>query len=204
MPTYNKKGEVKGQDYFARIGMFADFKTIMTGFDYAFQKGGSGKLGSFLNSSDYYNWGAGYLKGYLTMVNDLLLGATARGPYTEFENEVALQTMANDTLYLPDYINVRFNPITGKEEAQDEDDEALAEAYPFPVKMVSSDVLNDMILHAPKPFKYMVYVKTNAEKFINVYSSGSESLIYSEHVKLSFNFRNKDLKKLAKRVRKSS
>lgn len=203
MPDITKKGKVNEQ-FFARIQIYPDNKTLYTAINNQSKKKSdfSNIMISFLyNDAIIYNWGPGYLKGYLKLINDRLLADDERGPFSEMENETALTKLKTDTLYVPDYVRIKFNMFTGAENEDDGDvDEEIKKAYPFPVKFVSSGELNNLILNGEEPIKYLIYTKSSTDKFINVFDSKNNELIYARYVKISYNFKNKDLGKLAKAV----
>lgn len=203
MPETNKKGKVS-QSYFARILIYPDNETFFTAMRNSGRKNDdfSSRLLSFVyNDAVIYNWSAGLLKGYLKKVNDCLQQHEERGPFSEEEDKKALSSLKNDTLYVPDYVQIRYNMFTGAEKADEEGgDEDMKKAYPYPVKMVSKAQLDALLLDKSRPVKYLVYVKSSTDKFINVYDSGTGKLLYARYVKISYNFRNKDLSKLAKLI----
>ncbi|MFT4062995.1 MAG: hypothetical protein QM642_11645 [Edaphocola sp.] len=46
----------------------------------------------------------------------------------------------------------------------------------------------------------MVYTQSSTDKYINVYESGTGKMLYAEYVKISYNFKYKDLARLAKSI----
>ncbi len=203
MPEFDKEGKVKDQEFFARIGMFADIETLLNAFELAFSRKESGRLLPYLNSREYHNWGAGFLKGYLRVINDKLENGATISPYTSLENNEALTSLRNDTLYIPEYVMLHFSPIRRKEKQREADEVLNNKTYPYPAKVISSAVLDQMILESPNPLKYLVYLRSNTEKFVSLYSSDEQSLVYADFVKLSFNFQDKDLEKLSKTLKKA-
>lgn len=202
MPEIKKKGKMD-QKYFARVQIYPDNKTIFTAYNNKNRKQSdfSATMLSFIyNEANIYSWGPGYIKGYLKLVNDRLLENDVRGPFSEMEDNKALASLKSDTLYIPDYVKVKFNMFTGSEKEDDGADENLRDAYPFPVKFISPGELNNLILNGEKPVKYLVYIKSSTDKYINVYDSKDNRLIYAQYTPASYNFKNKDLKKLARAI----
>jgi len=202
MPEVKKNGKVN-QTYFARVQVYPDNKTIFTVYQSKYQKRSdfSANILSFIyNDALLYSWGPGYLKGYLKMVNDRLQEKEERGPFTELVDKPALASLKADTLYIPDYVKVKFNMFTGSEKEDEEADDNLKDAYPFPVRYISDGELNDKILNGEQPVKYLVYIKSSTDKFVNIYDSKTNKLIYAQYTAASYNFKNKDLKKLAKAI----
>jgi hypothetical protein len=202
MPEPKKNGKMD-QKYFARVQIYPDNKTIYAAYSNKFKKQSdfSSTMLSFIyNEANIYSWGPGYIKGYLQLVNDRLSADDERGPFTEVEDNKALASLKTDTLYVPDYVKVKFNMMTGSEKEDDGADEDMKEAYPYPVKFLSAGELNNLILNGDKPIKYLVYIKSSTDKFINIYDSKNNKLIYAQYVPVSYNFKNKDLKKLARAI----
>lgn len=201
LPQVKKNGNINKQ-YFARILIYPDNETFFTAMNNINKRKDdfNAKMISFIyNDAVIYNWSAGLLKGYLKKVNEHLANNDERGPFSEETNKQALSQLKNDTLYVPDYVHTKFNMFTGAEkEAEDAGDDEIKKAYPYPVKMVTKPQLDKMILDKNKPIKYLVYVKSSTDKYINVYDSGTGDLLYARYVKLSYNFKNKDLGRLAK------
>jgi hypothetical protein len=54
-------------------------------------------------------------------------------------------------------------------------------------------------VNSTQPIKYLVYTRSSTDKFINVFESNGK-LLYARYVKISYNFKNKDLSKLAKTI----
>ncbi len=198
------KGSKSKQDYFARIIIYPDNQTFFTAMrninrrksDY------SAKMLSFIyNDAVLYNWGAGLLKGYLKKVNDHLSAKDERGPFSEETDKQSLSNLGSDTLYVPDYVFIKFNMFSGGEKKdEDVEEEDLKKAYPHPVRIVSGAELHDLILNSPRKINYLVYIKSSTDKYINVYSSDGR-MLYANYTPLSYNFKNKDLAKIAKFAR---
>jgi hypothetical protein len=203
LPDVKKSGRVN-QRFFSRIWLYPNNETFYTAMKSSGlrNKDFSGRMLSFLyHDAQLYNWGAGFLKGYLKTVNDRLLTGNERGPFSEETDKTALSTLKRDTLYVPDYVYIRFNPLTGAEtQKDDEADEDLKQAYSFPVKIVSAATLNEMILTEGKAVKYLLYTKSSTDKFINVFDGDTGSLLYARYVKISYNFKNKDLSRLQRTI----
>ncbi len=197
------KGGKGRHSYFARIMIYPDNQTFFTAMRNVNRRKDdfSSRMLSFVyNDAVLYNWGPGFLKGYLRKVNDQLLAKDERGPYSEEADKPALARLKTDTLYIPDYVFIKFNMFVGSEKKDEEADESdLGKTYPFPVKIVPAEELNKMILTAQTPFLYLTYTKSSTDKYINVYSSEG-NLLYARYTALSYNFKYKDLGKLAKLI----
>ena len=111
------------------------------------------------------------LQGYLKTVNDGLLNDDTKGPYTYMADDDALARLKTDTLYVPDYVNVTYNPFIGMDKAPKEeaDEDDVKGRYPYPIKYVSTSQLDDLVANHDGPVFYLVYVRSSTDKFVSVY-----------------------------------
>jgi hypothetical protein len=149
----------------------------------------------------YDNWGPGQIKGYLRCINDYLLQGKRRGIFDGMEDK-RLKALSKDTLFLPDYVKDLMNPFTGEMQTKDDEDAAseTAKAYPFAFRYVSGDELEQRIKTATKPVYHLIYVRSSSGKYVSVAEGMSGTLLYSEYVNSSYNFKMKDLRRLASRL----
>ncbi|MBX9450238.1 MAG: hypothetical protein KL787_11205 [Taibaiella sp.] len=188
----------------ARIFLFGDVDAYMNSvvFSYQGKKNFSTSLTQYMyNDALLYNWQPGILAGYLKEINDYMISGETKQVYDELKEKAPLKSLAKDTLYIPDYVNIQLNIFTGAEDEKEHKDEELTEAYKYPVRFVSQEELNKMILDQSRSIKYLVYAKCSTTKWISIYDSGTGQLLYSEHYSMAYNFRKKDLKKIAKLIR---
>ncbi len=206
MLQFNRKGEVKkGFDYFSRTVMYPTGRTLrMTTSDFgsytSTKKSRQEGMGKLYAEGDFYDWGPGFLMGKLDFINKRLVAGETAGNFSEVEEKPLLPPLAKDTLFVPEYVNIVAHPVTGEESQQERDESTLKEDYPYPLRLISSEELNARILSGT-PTTYLLYTKSSGDKFINVYQS-EQGRIYSEYTPISFGFKLKDLKKLAKAIRK--
>jgi hypothetical protein len=200
---YNKSGEAsKHPDYYSRIMIYPENAIMMQAMRAKDSKELTSKMNAVLyKSGTIYNWSPYMLKGYLKVINDKLLAGETRGPFNEEDNDDALKALQKDTLYVPDYVSLKFSALTGAEHTDEEADEELQKSYPYPVKVVSKEEINKIISTSSRPIHYLVFIKSSSDKYVNVYESGSGKLLYARYSPLSYNFKNKDLSKLAKNIR---
>jgi len=203
LPDMKKNGNVK-QDFLARISIFANpdaFSTAMKGLGFTNKKFSS-KMTSFLyKEAELYNWNPGFLMGYLKTVNDRLTENNERGPFSEETDKTAMSKLKNDTLYIPDYVYIRYKMFSGSESVKDDQDETdIKKIYPYPFRILPAAELNQLILEEGKSIKYLTYVKSSTDKFLNIFDSKTGKLIFARYVKLSYNFKNKDLARVEKAI----
>lgn len=199
-----KNGELKGQDLFARIALHCDFNTyaesnnLFTTFG---KRKANDKFMKFMyNEAVFYNWSPGILMGNLHVVNQALSEGKTRGIFSPIKNKEALLPLVKDTLFVPNYVNIHFNMFNGNEKMDEEkESNSSKNNYPFVVQYLETKELSDKILNSSKKFYYLVYVKSSTDKFVSVYTSDGIE-IYSDYTPISYNFKSKDLKAIAKMI----
>lgn len=204
LPRVKKNGKIN-RELLARITLYPDFDAVKEGSQtYGILDGKEkrSKKGNYLyNEAHFYNWNAGFLMGYLKVVNDGLTSEVERGPYSEMTDKAAMSKLKTDTLYIPDYIYTKFNMFTGAETAKDDqDDSDIKSNYPYPFKVLPAAELSDLILNSKKPIKYLTYTKSSTDKFLNIFDSETGKMIFARYVKVSYNFKNKDLRRVEKAI----
>ena len=210
IPEYNKRGEQKGRTILAGFILSPDMESVMdlsaprSTFEgrKARERREEQEASTLNRTAAYSNWGPGQIRGYLKAINDNLSAHERHGMFEELSDDQRLRALKNDTLYLPSYLNVKLNPFTGSERAKNDGDadEDVNKVYPYPHRYVSKEELENMLVHATKPIYHLIYVRSSTNKFVSVVEAKSARIIYSEFHNVSYNFKNKDLKKLAKAI----
>lgn len=194
IPEIGKKGKVNDYKYFARMLLSLDANSISVS-TYSDIKMPEQERSTFMHSkAKFYNWGAGYLKGQLITVNKLLMAGETRVHTKQDEQMDILAGLRKDTLYIPDYIHSKYTTRMGKsrEDFTNENDGTLKKSYSFPMKIVSGEEIDNMILNRSSPFYYLVFVRSISEMYINVYHS-TKGMIYSRNLIETYNFNHEDL-----------
>lgn len=158
-------------------------------------------VNSLLYTSVLYNWQPYMLKGYLKIVNDLLLNKESRSLYTDDEDKSALKVLKTDTLYIPDYINNKSDHRGERETVEATDLKELYDNYTNPVRVVSSSELNQIILNASKPVYFLAFIKSHPNRYINVFDSKSGKSLFTRCAVKGTNFSYKYLKELNRLIR---
>lgn len=188
-----KKNGLENEDktQLARIELFVDYVTAFSKEkinDYGIDGGGHIR-----------NWGPGILKNYLQLLMMRLDGAESHLLKEEINNATELKKLQTDILYVPDYVLIKYDNINGDELKKNEEKE-LFEDYKFKYKIISSGDLNQKILTDETGFYYLVYVKSQTEKYINVINSLNGEIIYAINTYKSHNIKPKDLSILNKKI----
>lgn len=208
-PMFKKDGSFKAQELYARIIMSPDGKTkeeVMDGNWSGKEIKGVRSTSEILSTTAHFdNWGAGLIKGYLKIVNDRLLSHKRQGPFSTNEDLSLVSNLSRDTLFIPEYVNDHKDLRTRKVTVSPDDFVPdVADVYPYPVKYVSSVELDDMLVHRTTPFYYLLYIRRNIDKIINIFEGPTGQPVYSDVVFKSLNFKKKDLGRLAREIKKRS
>lgn len=207
MPVPQKYANIKERYIFARILLQPDLKTQFSLANKKFDeitfgriRFGTGPLANIFETNSLYNFGCGYLKGYLKFVNEGLsrpdenISNRKRREQKEAleeENDRRIQSLKSDTLYVPKYAKAFWyiaqpleknllKTIEVQEKQMENTEEDAKDNYPFTVKYVSSEELNNLILNSPKPILYLLNFYNMSGAFSNMYESKSGRLIYKE------------------------
>ena len=146
------------------------------------------------------NWGPGYLKNDLQLLMTLLEKGEDRSLFKGNQDAKQLKNLRKDTLYIPDYVLIKFNKFNGDESKRHEEKELLGE-YKLPYVLISNEALNEKIINSPQPFYYLEYVKSSTDKYVSVVNSQTGELMYSTYAPVSYNLKDKDLGKLADAIK---
>jgi len=197
--TPSKKPKVKEESTLATVAIFADPNTKMLvktqDQQYGTKRSINNNILSYLyNNSSFFNWSPGFLTGYLKQINDGLLANQNCNVDYQFYNKVRLPELAEETLYIPDYIRQVFSsrlallPPSG----------IIAEPYNYKLKFVSYEALDSLILNKTVPVKYVVYTQQSNDKIISIYDSEDDKIIYQRFYPQSPNFEMNDLSEIKK------
>lgn len=149
----------------------------------------------------FKNWGAGILANYIQQLNILLNKGTETLAKTEIYNKEELKKMSAATLFIPDYVMIKF-PKNSDDESKKYDDKEIFDGFTQSYKVISLAELNDKVVSNPAPFYYLLFIKTPTEKFVTVTNSQSGEIIYSAYAGSAANFKSSDLKDLQKAAQK--
>lgn len=155
------------------------------------------QLNLLYNQAVFLNWSPGMLAGYLKQINDGLLSNQTRGLDYQFYNKKRLPELANETLYIPEYIREVFSaqPVASQQNTLTE------EQYRYKIKFVSNAILDSLILIKDSNIKYLVYTKRSNDKIISIYDSKDDLLIYQMFSFQSPNFSMNDLNNIKKTIK---
>ncbi len=176
----------------AQIEIYTDFATIMSPSDMSdYDYSGEGH---------FRNWGPGFLKNYIQNLMVLFNSGKEKSKYKESLNEKELAQVKNKTLYIPDYVFIKFNKFNGNESEEFKEKDIFKD-YPYTYKVLTTEELNKMILdEEAAPFYYLTYIKSSTDKYISVVNSKTGEFVYSQYSAASYNMKAGDVKDLAKKL----
>lgn len=195
MSAKEGKGK-KAKKTFCRIELHPTFEdyTFVTTEDDA-------KIFNYLYSkATLKNWKTGFLKAYLQNVNDYLEKESERWLFLN-EADKELKELSKKTLFIPDYLFVKFDMFSGDESKRLNTDKIL-KSYPYKYKILKADDLSDKILESTEAFYYLVYVKSSTDKYLTIYNSQTGKIVYSSYHPVSYNVKKSDFKTIAEAINK--
>ncbi len=206
LATPGKKAKEKEESVLATVTLFADVYTNLQVNSMDEQSGSkkakkSKLLGQLFNQSNFYNWSSGILAGYLKQINDGLNSPTNRVLELEFYNKVRLPQLANQTLYVPEYIKQAFSTIKIPGAVSNYDANTIQEPYTYKLKFATSKELDTLILDKSTPIKYVIYTQRGSDKIISIYDSRDNQIIYQKFSPNTLNFEMNDLSSIQKLIK---
>jgi hypothetical protein len=187
----NKKLSDMDKIEIARIELYTDFSSLY-----------SPKI---LMSSDYdggghiRNWGPGFLKNYIQDLMTLLDANKERSLFSGVSDVKTIKELKNQTLFVPDYVLIKFNKMTGDESSR-QDEKNIMSDYKYKYEILTTEALNKKIMTEKDPFYYLVYVKSSTDKFVSIFNSQTGEMIYSSYSPMSYNFGSKDMKDISSKI----
>ncbi len=185
--------ENKKKRLLARMELYPDTETTYDPsliYDYRFDTDGH-----------IFNWSPGMLKNYIQMFQEHILQQQARKQMKYEVDTDGLLALKNQTLYIPDYCLRSFN--SNLEETGTQDAESLMQRYPYKYEVIRNDELSEKILQTGSPLYYLLFVRSNADKYVAVVEAKSGKIIYSRFRPISYNLRAGDLRRLDKAIQKA-
>tara|TARA_B100000963_G_C22520280_1_gene622722 strand:- start:76 stop:1032 length:957 start_codon:yes stop_codon:yes gene_type:complete len=185
---------------FCRIELYPTFVTFQKANMYV-EDDVNLMMDHLYEESKLHNWNFLYLKNALQLVNEKL---SKSDEHWLFNCEVYsdLSHLKNNTLYIPEYTLIKFAAFTG-DESKRHNVKKLFKNYPYPYKILSMEELSEKALHSEKPLYYLSYIKSCTDKFVSVVNAKTGELLYSDYSPASYNIKDKNLKKLAKKIKQS-
>jgi hypothetical protein len=147
------------------------------------------------------NWSAAILGNYIQQVTTLLKKGEVREAKTEFYNKEELSKVSSQTLFIPEYVLTKFSKNSDEESKKYEEKE-ITDGCNLSCKIITTAELNNKITTVTSPFYYLLFIKTNTDKYITVTNSQSGEIIYSAYSSSASNFKPGDLKEIQNTIKK--
>lgn len=199
----NKKGKTE-QNMLGKVLLHLDGASyrFVTRYANGNNKNFSEKVIPFLyREAEMQNWTPQMLAGYLKVINDGLTSGTLRSVFEEYTDQEGIKALQNQTLYIPNYVNTKFNMFTGAEKETEPDDEDEKSSYTFSNKYLEAKDIEGIAAGQNKAYAYLSYIKSSTDKFVSVFDGQSGKLLYTAYTPVSYNFKAKDLKRIAAKVK---
>ncbi len=203
MLSTNKKGKTE-QNLLGKIMLHLDSKSMITVLRYASlnNKSFGEKVTPYLyQEATMPNWTPLILSGYLKVINDGLTTGTLRSMFDEYTDKDGLKALRDQTLYIPDYVTTKFNMFTGAEKETDSEEGEDNAAYTFGNKYLAAHKIESVAAAQNKPYAYLSYIKSSSDKFVSIFDGATGKLLYTAYTPMSYNFKSKDLKRIAAKVK---
>lgn len=158
---------------------------------------------SLFTDDVFFNYKPGFLKNYFQKINNLIKNGEV---YWMYEDDYLpeLKKLTKNKLYIPKYMTVFYNGWTGQEsEEKDENINDIFKKYEYKYEIISDEEISNKILNNEE-FYYLRYVRTNAERFLQVVNSKTGEITYRNYITgLSFQIKEKHIKDLNKKIKKA-
>jgi hypothetical protein len=181
-----KKWKEKYKIEVAKVDLYPDATAGNVHFD------GSGHL---------YNWGPGILKNQLQTITQYFYQGKNRWHFDTKSDSKQLKQLKTDTLFIPDYVFIGRGPST--EYNQKKTMDTVLKDYEYPYKIISLAALNQKILTDTTAFYYLLFIRSNTDKFIHVIDSNTGEIIDCQYTALANQLTKADMRSLSERIEES-
>lgn len=160
-------------------------------------------VNSMYSDPIFFNYSPGMLQNYFQKINDNIKREEETSMYG-FNYLPTLKNLAQQTLYVPSYIGIKYNPWKMSDgEVDPENLENIFKKYEYAYEVISAEELNQKILKG-EDFYYLRYVRMNAERFLQVVNSTTGEIVFKLYVTgLSYKIKPKHLKEISKSIERA-
>lgn len=143
-----------------------------------------------------FNWCPGFFKNYIQMINRYIEKGELRSEVKAYKEVPDLEKLKTSTLYIPKYVLDQHSPEQDILPSLSEKE--LISDYKYNYKFVSTEELSQLILDSKEPIFYLLFTRSNSDKYVNVVEGHEGKCVYSKHTAQSYNMKKSDLQKLYK------
>jgi len=156
----------------------------------------------------YLNGNPGNIKNMVQYVGSQLAAGKTSKLLEENSSSAEISKLKQDTLYVPNYWYGE-DGLTMESLEHDSKPykitvkylEDMLAAYPYKVKLVTRDELNNKILQAKSDFYYYSYIQCSANKVVSLVNGYTGNVIYKEVTKLKYRPTKNNFEKIGKNNR---
>ena len=114
-----------------------------------------------------------------------------------------MKKLKNDTLYLPEYIKEdrEIKSNIGWVNSFKEKN-LIVNNFPHKIVFIEQNKIDSMILYRKEKFYYLTHIQLYSDKFVSIFEGTTGNMLYSKYSPASFNFKIKDLEKIAEAISK--
>ncbi|WP_299109081.1 hypothetical protein [uncultured Tenacibaculum sp.] len=151
----------------------------------------------------FQNYLPGFLQNYFQKLSNLLETREAYWLYSENKSE-ELAKLAEQKLYVPSYLNMKFNPLTAEDRIMySEYTKDLFKKYKYEFQIEKADTISNRIMDGEE-FYYLRYCRMNTDRFIQIVNSITGETIYKEYAPLGYNLKPKHFKAISNAIKKAT
>ncbi len=157
--------------------------------------------------NDFLNGMSGNIKNMIQYFNLMIAAHKTVALLHDHASTGELGKLKTDTLYMPNYWYGNTNTMLGDTKENTSDYKRTAKyldnvvnAYPYKIKFVTREALNDLITNAKGNIYYFNIIQSSADKLVSVVNGFTGEVIYSEVQRKSYRIKSSDLEKLGSAI----
>ncbi len=190
---YKKKSSNKGKlitdTYLSNKITIAQFLLFPTGELWSLIiKNDTKTVKEFLSHKEsFFNYKPGFLKNYFQKINNLL---TEKKNYWMRNKEYLpeVKKLTQQTLYIPDFVARKFDPLKG---IYSEPDTLIVNHafwnYKYDYQLIKPDKLSEKIMQN-EPVYYLMFVRLNRDRFLQIVNARTGEIVFRSYEPVSNNF----------------
>ena len=162
-----------------------------------------GDFTSELFPDDFLNGMSCNIKNMIQYFNTMIAANKSISLLHDHASTAELNNLKTDTLFMPNYWYGNLNTMIGDTKENTSDYKRTAKyldnviaSYPYKIKFVTREELNDRIMHATKNMYYFNIIQSSADKLVSVVNGYTGDVVYSEVQRKSYRIKSSDLEKI--------
>ncbi len=157
-------------------------------------------VNSLFSEDVFFNYSPGLLKNYFQKINNLIESGEKFWMY-EFDYLPELKKLAHNTLYVPSYVGIKYNPWKASDgDSELENIEKMFKKYEYDYTVIPDEELNQKIMNNEN-FYYLRYVRMTAERFLQVVEAKTGEIIFRLYeTGLSYKIKPKHIKEISSSI----